>query len=271
MAKNTVIVLTLLSALVWADTLDFGRQEIVVTNLLRPDQPKQKTPPSLDTKALEVLKQASYDRTRTVADFLLANPKQRQRLERMRLDNRRADTRFLSDGTISTDYVFPLVGDIIEQILPAPGKRRLLGKLACPCCGQAWPEDRDPPEGLELAPLEDESTAEWTGILVDAQGLGLAPALFPAVVTEQDEEVYGPSFADEERLAGSGMVGYYTSQSDAVLTDRIGSNPLVVRALTVAGSNSCDPVISDHDAGRMHSSAANLDLMSQCRVGFLVD
>jgi hypothetical protein len=271
MVKKVAVPLILLSALVWADTLDFARQEIVVTNLLHPDRPKQKTAVSLDAKALEVLKQASYDRGRTVADFLLANPKQRQRLERMRLDNHRADTRYLSDGTISTDYVFPIAGDIIEQILPAPDEPRLLGKLACPCCGQAWPEDRVPPEGVELVPLDDENTPEWTGILVDVRGLDFEPALFPMVVTEQDEEVYGPSFTDEEQLAGSGMFGYYTSQSKAVLTDRIGSNPLVVRALAVTGSNSCDPIISGYDAGRMHASTANLDLMAECRVGFLVD
>jgi len=271
MVKSAVVLLLLLSALVRADTLDFARQEIVVTSLQHPDEPKQKTDISLDMQALEVLKQVSYNRDRTVADFLQANPKQQQRLERMRLDNRRADTRFLSDGTISTDYVFPITGDIIEQILPSPDERRLLGRLACPCCGQAWPEDRDPPEGIELVPLEDENTPEWTGILVDVRGLDFRPALFPMVVTEEDEEVYGPSFADEERLAGSGMVGYHTSRSEAVLADRIGSNPLVVRALAVAGANSSDPVISDYDAGRMHASAANLDLMAECRVGFLVD
>jgi hypothetical protein len=269
--KNAVISLILLSALVWADTLDYARQEIVVTTLQHPDQPKQKTAPSLDAKALEVLKQALYDRDRTVADFLFANSKQRQRLERMRLDNRRADTRYLSDGSISTDYVFPIAGDIIEQVLPAPGERRLLGKLACPCCGQAWPEGRVPPEGVELVPLEDENTPEWTGILVDVRGLDFEPALFPMVVTEEDEEVYGPSFTDEEHLARSGIIGYYTSQSDAVLADRIGSNPLVVRALAVTGTNSCDPVVSGYDAARIHASAANLDLMAECRVGFLVD
>jgi len=41
--------------------------------------------------------------------------------------------------------------------------------------------------------------------------------------------------------------------------------------LAVTGTNYCDLVISQADAARIHGSKSNLELLSRCRVGFLVD
>jgi hypothetical protein len=40
----------------------------------------------------------------------------------------------------------------------------------------------------------------------------------------------------------------------ATATDRISSNPLVIRALRVAGPNNRDPVVSQHEAARIHGT-----------------
>jgi hypothetical protein len=155
--------------------------------------------------------------------------------------------------------------------MPPAGEGRLLGRRACPTCGQAWPEDREPPPGTRLEPCEDESGIVHTGILIDAQGLGLRPVLFPCVVTEQGDEVVGPGFADPENAAAAGPVAWFTDRNEAFASERLGTNPLVVRATGVTGANSSDPVISRQDASRIHGSRHNLELLSRCRVGILTD
>ncbi|MEO0078880.1 MAG: hypothetical protein ABIK86_07790, partial [candidate division WOR-3 bacterium] len=165
----------------------------------------------------------------------------------------------------------PINGAILTVILPQTGDGKLLGKTACPCCGQAWPEGKEPPPGVRLVPFESGNGTSWTGILIDATNLELKPALFPKVVTDEDQEVIGPGFASAEKLAQLGQVGWFRDRTQAFASDRVGSNPLIVRALRVTGANSCDLVVSNYDAARIHGSKANLQLLSECRVGLLVD
>ncbi len=270
MRISIALTVTLLLSSVWADTLDYARQTVVVTSLETGSIGLQVTQ-SLQRRALNLLGQATYDRSRTVAGFLAANPQAERKLERIALESRQGATRFLSDGAVSTEHEFPINGAILNAILPPTGNGKLLGKTACPCCGQAWPEGKEPPPGIKLVPLESGNGQTWSGILIDATNLGLQPALFPRVVTEEDEEVIGPGFASAEKLAQFGLVGWFRDRTQAFVSERVGPNPLLIRALRVTGTNSCDVVISHYDAARIHGSKANLQLLSECRVGLLVD
>jgi hypothetical protein len=97
------------------------------------------------------------------------------------------------------------------------------------------------------------------------------PALFPQVVTESGDDVFSTDFAAPDQVTAHGLVGYFHDRTQALTTDRIGATPLVVRALGVTGTNSCDLVISQADAARIHGSRSNLDILRRCRVGFLID
>jgi len=267
---SIALTVALFSLAAWADTLDYARQTVVVTSLETGSIGLQVSQ-SLQRRALSLLGQASYDRSRTVAGFLAAHPQAARRLERIALESRHGATRFLSDGAVSTEHEFPINGAILNVILPPTGDGKLLGKTACPCCGQAWPEGKEPPPGVRPVPLESGSGPTWTGILIDATNLGIQPALFPSVVTEDDREVIGPGFASAEKLAQLGPVGWFRDRTQAFVSERVGTNPLVIRALRVTGTNSCDLVVSQYDAARIHGSKANLQLLSECRVGLLVD
>jgi len=263
-------VLVLFAAAVQADTLDYARQTIVVTALQQESVPIS-VGDDYPGRALSVLRAATYDRDLTVGQFLAANPKQAARLERMTLASRRGDTKYLSDGSISTDYLFPIGATIREQLQPKAGDAKLLGRRACPCCGQPWPEGRDVPAGLTLVPYEDADAPVYSGILVDARGLNIRPAFFPSLVTEDDDKAYGPDFADDKELPRSGLVAYFSSRTEALASERVGGDPLVIRAIARAGANDCDAVISGYDASRLHGTKANLALLAACKVGFLVD
>lgn len=268
--RLTVLLCAVFVALSVADSLDFARQSVIVVTL-ETGAINMQDMAALRGRALAVLKAASYDRDWTVGSYLSSHPVAQRRLERMNLASQRLGTKYLSDGTVSTEYEYPLTGAVLGLMLPVTSAPRLLGRTACPCCGQPWPEGKEPGPGVRLVPYETGAAPEYTGILIDAKGLEYRPALFPRVVTESGDEVIGADFAKPEQVAQSGLVGCFTDRTQALTSDRIGSNPLIVRALDVAGTNSCDLVVSHADAARIHGSRSNLELLSRCRVGFLVD
>jgi len=116
---SIALTVALFSLAAWADTLDYARQTVVVTSLETGSIGLQVSQ-SLQRRALSLLGQASYDRSRTVAGFLAAHPQAARRLERIALESRFGATRFLSDGAVSTEHEFPINGAILNVILPPP-------------------------------------------------------------------------------------------------------------------------------------------------------
>ena len=268
--RFVVLLSAFLVGLAAADSLDYTRVSVVVVSNETGAINAQSTP-VLKERTLQTLKSASYDRDWTVSSYLASHPLVQRRLERMNLTSERLGTKYLSDGTVSTQYEFPLTGSVLGLMLPVRSTPRLLGRVACPCCGQPWPEGKELPAGVKPVPYETGSTTEYTGILIDAKGLDSRPALFPQVVTESGDDVFSADFAKPEQVTQYGLVGYFHDRTQAMTADRMGPYPLMVRALGVAGANSCDLVISQADAAKIHGSKSNLELLSRCRVGFLLD
>jgi hypothetical protein len=268
-SNRAFTVLAVLFALAAADTLDFGRQVVVVTVA---SSGSNATPTSLDlaVRAAAVVKSANYDAEQTVQSFLASHAAADRRFNRLRWESRPGAVRYLSDGTVVTDYEFAITGPVLSALLPVTGNGRLLGRACCPLCGQAWPEGRPVPDGTRLAP-PDAPGATCSGILIDARDIGFRPALFPRVVTENGEEVIGPGFAESERLSDWGQLALYRDRLAALAGDRIGPNPLAIRALRATGTNSADIVISQGDALRVHGSRGNMLLVGACQVGLLVN
>ncbi|MCX8014726.1 MAG: hypothetical protein N2748_01785, partial [candidate division WOR-3 bacterium] len=127
------------------------------------------------------------------------------------------------------------------------------------------------PEGVRLIPLETEFTPKYTGILIDARDINLKPCLFPKVLTEQGEEIYGLSFATAEYVTKFGLVSYVTSFDEAFQSERVGINPLRITALKTSGPNKTDIIISQSDAKAMHNSQHNLSLLEKCQVVILIN
>jgi hypothetical protein len=88
-----------------------------------------------------------------------------------------------------------------------------------------------------------------SGIIVDASDLGARPALAPKVLTPSGGEVYGPSQARRDVVMNVGLVAYANSVSRAKeIVDRVGENPLVIKAISTGGGNKANLVISEDDA-----------------------
>ena len=112
---------------------------------------------------------------------------------------------------------------------------------------------------------------EYTGLIIDAGGLGVKPALSPRIIDERGREIYGASYVNREYFLSKGIVVYSRDQARAAQNSRVAGNPLVVRALRTSGAASVNLVISDDDASKIRSPSNSLKWMEECRVIIIVD
>jgi hypothetical protein len=206
-----------------------------------------------------------YDAQTQVSDFLRSHPDREPSIIGF-LKYPKIEQRYLTDGTIEYGYRLPLVGGIIQEILPDAGPVRLMVPMLCPTCGQPWPQDKRLPQGITLIPKDNEVT-DFSGIIIDCRGFALKPCLFPKILNEAQADVYSSDFANAKYINLRGLVGYYDDEIQA--KSRVGENPLIIRALGVTGKKPANIKISSLDAQRIHSSQNNLNLLRECRVAIV--
>jgi hypothetical protein len=166
--------------------------------------------------------------------------------------------RYMSDGTVE-----------IEVTLPIDGTAGLGGAIF----GDNSPFI--PKQTTPVAPITPKSApsaAGYTGLIIDARGLGVKPALMPKILSEADREIYGSANISRDFAVQFGMCGYAkTAESAKALTDRIGTNPMVVKALKVSGANKADLVLAKGEADAVQTAAKTSKFLAECRVVVLLD
>jgi hypothetical protein len=106
----------------------------------------------------------------------------------------------------------------------------LTGESASVCIpAQAWYEDK------EMFSVQGNATARtgdsgFSGLIVDARGLGAKPALICRLYDQQGRLIFGPSMMSRQRGIEQGVVGYSSSMEQARASSRVGESPLQVRA-----------------------------------------
>lgn len=170
------------------------------------------------------------------------------------------DTAYMSDGSVEVTMVMSLTGEFADVILPKPP----MGSQ-----GAELPPMPTPPPGASgaQAPLSQ----VFTGLVVDARGLGTRPAMSPKVLDADGKEIYGSAMVDREYAVQQGMAGYAKDLSAAQSNSRVTDNPLTVKALKVSGAGKSDLVISNSDAGMLSSASENLSFLQKCRVMVVLD
>lgn len=106
----------------------------------------------------------------------------------------------------------------------------------------------------------------YTGLIIDATGMGANPAMLPKIVSESGQVIFGTGEIDRNYVVKHGLMGYQRSLEKAKVLDRVGGNPLVVSPLSIRGSNHTDFVVSQSDADRIRMAASRQNFLSQCRV-----
>jgi hypothetical protein len=129
------------------------------------------------------------------------------------------------------------------------------------------------PGAKEIQPLSPLFAAgAVTGLIVDARGLHALPALAPRLLREDGTSLYGSESVSRDWVSKQGMVGYAKSVDAArALEDRVGAQPLVVKAVRVEGLTKTDLVLEKGDAERVKTSAQSAAFLTEGRVIFVVD
>jgi len=167
------------------------------------------------------------------------------------------------------------------------------------------------------SPSPDSTAAEGaspdapTGVVIDARGTGLEPALLPRILDESGAVLASPETVDRDALRDRGMAAYATSPgSTSWFRDRVGDHPLWVhasypagpepppqggiprapapvdegplqprrgprpyqlKASGASGSLKADVVLGKADADRLEAASVGRNLLKDCRVIVIVD
>ena len=132
-----------------------------------------------------------------------------------------------------------------------------------------------------VRPIDDVPSRPYSGIIIDARGKNKVhgefvsdntyPCFFPVLWDENMNVIYEKSAADPEVIINNGMVGYHYSDDKNLYRDRIGSNPLYIKAKQVYGRNRTDPVIARKDALKILTVPENVKLLNEGKIVILLD
>jgi hypothetical protein len=111
------------------------------------------------------------------------------------------------------------------------------------------------------------TSGKFTGLVIDARHLQLAPSLAFRVADESGREVYGINFTDPTFAAQSGLATYYNNIEYAKGEIRVASNPIVTKA-TRLSADSVTIVIPNSAAAKIRGSS--YDFRRECKVIIVV-
>jgi hypothetical protein len=112
----------------------------------------------------------------------------------------------------------------------------------------------------------------YSGLIVDARGIGASPSMVPILEDENGQEVYGPAYVSREFAVQHGMCRYIRGfDNNPNALPRIAPNPMVVKGLRAISMGSCDIVISNSDASKLRGASSHLKFLKQCRVVIIID
>lgn len=196
--------------------------------------------------ALESVQGVQVSAESTVQDFMLQSDTIKTRVEGTLRGFSVVDRKYFNDGGV----------EIVIEVT-------LTGEIAAALFGD---------QAFAAAPGADNMAAAqaqgpvYTGLIIDASGLGSKPAMSPRILDERGEEVYGTGVASREFALDLGVVGYGRDVEKSKSNDRVSDNALVIKAVKTDGPAGTNLVISNADAEMIRNVTQNLSFLSKCRV-----
>ncbi len=203
---------------------------------------------------LETVKGMSISSETTVRNAMIENDVIQTSVSGAVKNFKKTDIRYLSDGSVEVDVEIPLSGILLNQLLPQNTGSQKPGNI-----------------NYSEQPKASFTGGVVTGLIIDARGLGLRPAIAPKIIDESGNEVYGTGFVSRDYAVQIGVVGYEKDIVRAQSDDRVKGSPAIVKALRVEGTNKTDVIISNMDAAGIQYSAQSQNFMEQCKVMFILD
>lgn len=190
---------------------------------------------------IEAIQGIQVTATRSAGD-VMSNGEIRSRIQGMAQGFKVVDTKYYSDGSVDVVVQMPIDENLTNALVEKPKKARK---------------------------VSEEGAVSYTGLIVNARGLGLTPSMAPRIVDEAGKEVYGTEVVSDKGLKQGGIVGY--AKGDTQATERVGDKPLVLKGLRLADKSKTDVVIANGDADKLRDPSQNLSFLADGKVVILVD
>ncbi|MBT8342904.1 MAG: hypothetical protein HKP58_03370 [Desulfatitalea sp.] len=215
------------------------------------------------TNLLLTLQRIRMDAYRTAADIMHADDRVNAKIVEMIQAVPVAQEANGPGGRVDVTVEMPLLGGLAQLMLPDEIKQvrsiRQVGDTAIK-------------EELTLeAAAGSEPEMPYTGLVVDARGIGIKPAMAPAIVDENGKQVYGSAFVSREFAVQYGVCRYTRDPEARLRKTRIAPHPLSVKGLRTLPGRDCDIMISNADAAKLRDASDNIGFLKQCRVMIIVD
>jgi hypothetical protein len=156
------------------------------------------------------------------------------------------------------------------------GQNGLSRMLLRPSPAEPAPAAPEPPlPRIELLapniPAPDAPVVEgnYTGLIIDARGLKVQPAMAPRILKADGTPIYGVGNFDLDKVVEQGLASYYRDMDAARADKRAGNNPLIVRPIGVyrRAVATTDVVLSDADTAKLLAEDAKTRFLRQLKVG----
>ncbi len=166
----------------------------------------------------------------------------------------------------------------VRMSVPLYGASNSVAAAALPEVVKDIAPEPVPVVNVKKSPLKKEEIkrvqgSSYTGVIVDASGMGLKPTFSPIIYDTNGRAIYGIKNIDSTYAIANGMVGYANDLGQASGDNRAGSNPIVVKAESVKGGvNSTNPVnvvVSVEDADKILLANEKSNMLENCAVMFV--
>ena len=111
----------------------------------------------------------------------------------------------------------------------------------------------------------------YSGLIVDATGLGVEPVLNPVIVSEQGHDIYSSAFISRDFAVQYGVAKYLSSMDQALKDKRTGNHPLILKGLRKQGKPNTAIVISMSDYSLLEKATERHRFLKECRIIIVKD
>ena len=213
---------------------------------------------------LRLVETTLLDSETTVQDGMLESDRIRTKIKgKIRHVQMVGAPRYMSDGSVNVIMKMQM-REVVKVLAEDPGIKAF----------SAPHEIKDPQAiGSTSTAIGSTSTASgvFTGLLIDARGTEISPALSPKVLNEDGDVIYGFANVDRQFSLEQGMMGYLKDPQAARSNERIKDRPFEIKALNSSGKNNADLVISNADGVRLRQMNREQSFLREARVMVVLD
>ncbi len=184
---------------------------------------------------------------KSVKEFVASNDNILAQIENSIADVSAIKQHYRSDGQLEIEIATSMYGSFLQLILP---------------------HDIVQIPQIELIKTDGETQKQrgrYSGLVLDARELKFEPLLYPVIKNEQGDEIYSAVFINREYAVQYGVCKYFCSMEKAVIDERVGKNPLVLKGLRI-GEDKNSIVLNKADAEKIEKIVERHSFFKECRV-----